>query len=258
MPDTEKQLTMARSFWPNDCEGAVSLSFDDASPTHREIAIPLLDRYGLHGTFYVPTGSPGWLDHIPFWRDAAGRGHEVGNHSVEHPCSQNFDFMPRKKAIEQYTLERYEAEVLQATKHIQDAIPEQGALSYCYPCYHSWIGSGATRESIVPIIARHFPAGRGSGERPNHPEYCELEYLWACEASGFSGEHLIGYVEDAAAQGRWAVFCFHGVGGDHISVNLDAFETLLQHLSEQRQRLWIGTVVEVAIRIIDKRARPGG
>ena len=257
MPDTKTQLMMARSFWPDDCVGAVSLSFDDAVPTQRENAIPLLDRYGLNGTFYVPTGSPGWLDHIPFWRDAAGRGHEVGNHSVVHPCSRNFDFITPDKAVEHYTLERYEKEVLQATKHIRDAIPEQGAISYCYPCYHSWIGSGATRNSIVPIIARHFKAARGGGECPNHPEYCELEYLWACEASEFSGERLIAYAEDAAAQGRWAVFCFHGVGGDHISVKLDAFETLLQHLSKQRQRLWTGTVVEVAIRILEKRVQLG-
>ena len=151
-------------------------------------------------------------------------------------------------------MDRYEAEVLQASEHIRQAIPEQKEISYCYPCYHSWIGSGATRQSIVPIIARHFPAGRGGGERPNHPEHCELEYLWACDASEYSAERLIAYAEDAAAQGRWAVFCFHGVGGDHISVRLDAFEGLLQHLSDQRRRIWTGTVVEVALQIREKRA----
>ncbi|MBT5871967.1 MAG: polysaccharide deacetylase family protein [Candidatus Latescibacteria bacterium] len=254
MSDADLSGIRARSFWPDKCEGAVSLSFDDAAPTHREIAIPLLDRYDLPGTFYVPTGGSGWLDHIPFWRNAAARGHEIGNHSVNHPCSRNFDFVSPGNDIESFSMDRYEAEVLEATANIRQAIPDQTVFSYCYPCYHSWIGSGATRESIVPVVARHFPAGRGGGERPNHPEHCELEYLWACDASGWTTEQLVSYAEEAVDQGRWSVFCFHGVGGDHISVDDKAFEGLLSHLAEQKDRIWTDTVVNVAISILKKRA----
>lgn len=252
-PDPAAALARARAFWPDGCEGAVSLTFDDAAPTHRETVIPLLDRYGLHGTFYVPVGRSGWLDHIPFWRNAAKNGHEIGNHSITHPCSRNFDFIPEGNAIENYTIERYEAEVVEASRRIHQAIPEQGPLSYCYPCYHSWIGSGATRQSIVPVIARHFPGGRGGGERPNHPERCELEYLWAWAVEGHTADQMIAYAEDAARQGRWAIFCFHGVGGDHLRVETAAFEGLVRHLVDNRHRFWTDTLVNVALRVREKR-----
>lgn len=253
MTSMDNELARLRSFWPEGCEGAVSLTFDDAARTHRETAIPLLDRYGLTGTFYVPTGSDGWLDHIPTWQAAAKRGHEIGNHSVCHPCSQNFAFIGPDRAIEGYTIERYETEVVEASRHIREAIPEQRAHSYCYPCYHSWVGSGATRQSIVPVIARHFPAGRGGGEAPNHPEKCELAYLWAWAVENVSGEAMVRYVETAAQQGRWAILCFHGVGGDHLSVTSEAFETLLRHLADHRVRIWTGTLVDVALRVIARR-----
>ncbi len=253
MCELNTPLDRTRHFWPPGCEGAVSLSFDDAAPTHRDTAIPLLDKHGLKGTFYVPTASAGWLEHISFWREAAGGGHEIGNHSVRHPCSRNFDFIPSERAVENYTLEQYETELLEASSHIKAAIPEQQSMSYCYPCYHSWIGSGATRQSIVPVIARHFPAGRGGGERPNHPEDCELEYLWACDASDRSSQELIAYAEDAAKEGRWAVYCFHGVGGDHIAVDADAFEGLVEYLADQKGRIWTDTVVTVAQRVIETR-----
>lgn len=253
--DPQDALVHARSFWPDGCEGAVSLTFDDAAPTHREVVIPLLDRYRLPGTFYMPVGGPGWMDHIPFWRTSARHGHEIGNHSIYHPCSQNFDFITPDRAIESYTIDQYEAEVVEASRIIRDAIPEQGQHSYCYPCYHSWVGSGASRQSIVPVIARHFPAARGFGERPNHPEQCELEYLWAWAVEGQSADQMISYAEDAARQGRWAIFCFHGVGGDHIHIEADAFERLVRHLSEHRHRLWTDTMTAVAMRVQEIRAR---
>lgn len=257
MSTSEQQaaLARARSFWPDGKEGVVSLTFDDAAPSHRDIVIPMLDRYGLHGTFYVPVGYEGWKEHIPYWRSAAQRGHEIGNHSILHPCSRNFDFITPERAVENYTLDQYEAEIVEASRIIREAIPEQARHSYCYPCYHSWVGSGATRQSVVPVIARHFPAARGGGERPNHPERCELEYLWAWALENHSAEQMIRYVEDAAAQGRWAVFCFHGVGGDHIRVEADAFEGLLRHLAEHRNRLWTDTLVNVALRVREIRKR---
>ena len=250
---SDPALDRARSFWSEGCEGAVSLTFDDAAPSHRQIAIPLLNQYQLNGTFYVNVGGSGWLNHIPFWRAAAEQGHEIGNHSIHHPCSQNFDFVSPEYAVENYSVGQYEAEVVEASRRIGEAIPDQKALSYCYPCYHSWVGSGATRQSIVPVIARHFPAGRGGGERPNHPEKCELEYLWAWAVENVTGQAMIAYVEAAVQQGRWAVLCFHGVGGDHLRVEADEFEILLQHLAANRKRIWTETLVNVALRVRERR-----
>jgi peptidoglycan-N-acetylglucosamine deacetylase len=75
--------------------------------------MPILDRYGIEATFYV---LPSMLGHHPrSWREAVAAGHELGNHTVSHPCSCNFPFS-RENTLEDYTLERLEGELVQANE----------------------------------------------------------------------------------------------------------------------------------------------
>lgn len=63
----------------------VSLTFDDSDADARQ-AVPILDRYGVKGTFYVITGAigtPGYLSREDLRRFAAD-GQELGGHTVSH------------------------------------------------------------------------------------------------------------------------------------------------------------------------------
>ncbi len=40
--------------WPNGAAAAVSLTFDDNCASHLDTAVPMLDEFGLRGTFYLP------------------------------------------------------------------------------------------------------------------------------------------------------------------------------------------------------------
>src|ERR671939_2070439 len=102
--------------WPRECRGAVSLTFDDGMRSQLETAIPLLDEHGLQATFYLNPPRDGdeatWREKLAPWRAAAGRGHEIGNHSLTHPCSQNFGFV--RRGLESMTLDEIERDVLEA------------------------------------------------------------------------------------------------------------------------------------------------
>lgn len=39
--------------WPNNCEAAVCLTYDNGLDCHLDIAAPALDSFGLRGTFIV-------------------------------------------------------------------------------------------------------------------------------------------------------------------------------------------------------------
>jgi peptidoglycan-N-acetylglucosamine deacetylase len=39
--------------WPDGCQAAISLTFDDGLPSQLALAIPILNRFDLRGTFYV-------------------------------------------------------------------------------------------------------------------------------------------------------------------------------------------------------------
>ncbi|MCC6442011.1 MAG: polysaccharide deacetylase, partial [Armatimonadetes bacterium] len=71
--------------------------------------------------------------------------------------------------------------------------------------YLAFVGHGPARQSYVPVVAKHFAAGRSLGDVPNHPLTCDLHYLWSFPVERKSGAELVGLAERGAAQGRWVV-----------------------------------------------------
>jgi peptidoglycan/xylan/chitin deacetylase (PgdA/CDA1 family) len=66
----------------------VSLTFDDGNADQYTNAFPLLQQYGMHGTFYIATGytgvNPGYMT-LPQLQNLASAGNEIGGHTVLHP-----------------------------------------------------------------------------------------------------------------------------------------------------------------------------
>ena len=57
---------------------------------------------------------------------------------------------------------------------------------------------------------------------------------------------IIGLVEACAVEGWWCIFTFHGVDQGHLPIAEHDLCGLLDHLARNRERAWVGTVVEVA------------
>ena len=70
--------------WPERTRGAVSITYDDALPCHYEYVVPAWEAYALHVTCY--TNINALMNDPDVWRDVAVKGHELGNHSIFHPC----------------------------------------------------------------------------------------------------------------------------------------------------------------------------
>jgi len=145
--------------WPEGKRAAVSLTFDDARGSQLDVGLPILARHGTRATFYV--SMPALEGRIDRWREAAAAGHEIGNHSLRHPCSANFRWKT-EDVLERYTLATIEAELLEANRRLSELF---GATprSFAYPCGQDFVGIGAERRSYVPVVARHFLADEASG-----------------------------------------------------------------------------------------------
>ena len=248
-------MSTLSSPWPDGCQGAVSLSFDDGLVSQLEIAVPMLNDHGFQGTFYVNPHED-YAEQLAPWQAPAAAGHEIGNHTVSHPCSLNFDFVRAagRLALEQMSLDDMEREILEAARRLDDAFPDQGTVSFGYPCYQPFVGQGLTRQSYVPLVARHCVAGRGRGERHNHPRYCDLAYLWSVPCERMTGAQLVGLAEQAAAQGMWAVLTFHGVNQSHLPIGDGDLAELCGFLARQRERIWTAPVAAVARQVTAWRA----
>ena len=93
---------------------AVALTYDDGLNVHLDNAIPALNKYGLKGTFYIP-GKSTLATRMDEWREAAKKGHELGNHTIFHPCngsSKGREWVSKEQDLDNYTL-------LQVNNHAQ-------------------------------------------------------------------------------------------------------------------------------------------
>lgn len=230
--------------WRNGCEGAVSLTFDDGRASQLVKAVPIMAEFGLRGTFYLNPRDD--FDLAP-WRELARLGHEIGNHTVTHPCSRALWDDPDSRCLETLTLEEVEADILEASRRIRTAIPEQAEFSFCYPCYNAHVGEGLTRRSYVPLVAQHFVAGRGRGEwGHNHPATCDLAYLYSWNVELMNGPLLVGLAQQAISKGRWVIFTIHGIEEGHLPLAEVAFRELCSFLRDRGSEIWTAPVVEVA------------
>ncbi|HEY8968745.1 MAG TPA: polysaccharide deacetylase family protein, partial [Puia sp.] len=65
---------------------AVVLTYDDAIDQQLDNAVPVLDSLGLKATFYVTAFSHSMQTRMSEWKKLAQEGHELGNHTLYHPC----------------------------------------------------------------------------------------------------------------------------------------------------------------------------
>src|SRR5207247_9646272 len=166
---------------------------DDGLASHRDTVLSMLEDLDLRATFYVnPAGSEddpdldaSWQDRLGRWSEAAAFGHEIGNHSLLHPCSLNIDIAREWGAegagLRDWDLTRIGSDIEEAQRRIATTFPGQAATSFAYPCYETSVGVGVDRVSYVPLVARAFVAARANGELSgslaNDPEVCDLHLL---------------------------------------------------------------------------------
>ncbi|MFH1730775.1 MAG: polysaccharide deacetylase family protein [Planctomycetota bacterium] len=235
--------------WPEGARGALSLTFDDARRTQIDTGIPILDAHDLKATFYVSPDAVG--QRLDGWKAAAANGHEIGNHSLSHPCSINFHF-DDDNALEDYSLERMERELLGASDEIERLLGVRPA-TFAYPCGQTFIGRGTGCRSYVPLVAKHFIAGRSAfDETPNDPMAADLAQLAGIEADRAGIEKLAALVDRALDQGSWLVLFAHNVGTEgHQALGAKTLEALCRHV--RGSAVWMDTVANIAAYVHEAR-----
>jgi peptidoglycan/xylan/chitin deacetylase (PgdA/CDA1 family) len=232
-----------RFAWPHDKRAAVSLTFDDARVTQIDQGIPWLDAYGVKATFYASL--PALEPRAEPWRQAVRRGHEVGNHTVNHPCSCNFGW-GSPNVLEEYTLERMERELLEANDRLEKLVGAR-PQTFAYPCGQKFVGRGEQVRSYVPLIARHFVAGRGfRDESCNEPASCDLAQLFGVDYDRMSFAEVQPWLDATAQRGGWLVFAGHDMGAnERQGVSRATLEETCRWLTDPANGFWVDTVAAI-------------
>jgi len=236
--------------WPEGKRAAVSLSFDDARLSQIDRAMPILDARGVKATFYVSPGALG--ERLDGWQAAVTNGHEIANHTMTHPCSGNF-IWSRQRALEDYTLEQMERELLDANAAIEEALGVT-PTTFAYPCGQKSVGRGSGVASYVPLVAEHFLVGRGAfSEIHNDPAFCDLAQITGIDGDDEPFEILKQRLDAAAADGGWLVLFGHEIGdGGRQVTHADALDALCRYATDPANGIWIDTVAAIG-RYVDAR-----
>lgn len=239
--------------WPNGKRVAVSLSFDDARVSQVDRGLDVLNPTGVKVTFYVTP--EGVKKRLEGWKRAVASGHEIGSHSVTHPCTGNFPWSSHN-ALENYTLEQMAQQLDEANAEIQSLLGVH-MVTFAYPCGQKFVGRGRQLKSYVPLIAEKFLVGRGFyDEYYNDPAFCDL-----AQASGIVSDdsdylELVKSISKAADQGAWIIFAGHEIGEKAFQVtDATALTALCKYMQDPANGVWVDTVENVGKYIQQHRGR---
>jgi sialate O-acetylesterase len=238
--------------WPSGQKCAVSLTYDDGLPVHYEYVGPSLAAAGLHATFFALISSDP-LVHPERWRALAAAGHELGNHTLFHPCRRgpSHGWLAACYDLCDYTPSRLRAElkVANLVLHLLDGRHER---TFGNTCCDTTIGRGEQEVAMDGVLGELFVAARGPYNRQIADVQNGINLMQVGHFGGDQGHlDLAGIqqtIEGAAAIGGWAVFMIHGVGeGTHnMYMETETHEKLVAWLAANKADVWTAPFVEVA------------
>ena len=231
----------AAASWPNGAKAAVVLTYDDAAPSQLDHAVPVLDKAGLKGSFFLSNVR---IEDVERWRKVGASGHELANHTLFHPClSGTFD-MPRQQQLEQHTPQSVLREIAQQNVLLK-ALDGHDHHGFAVPCGQTLAGG----VDYLPVLKS---AGLVTYSRTAEESEADLSRKAAdfdafnLPGRGFAtpdgADKMIAFAQQAVNGGGMAVYVFHGVGGDHLSVTAEDHARLVEWLAAHRSTVWVATM----------------
>ena len=243
--------------WPEGKRVAVSLSFDDGRASQIDIGLDVINPTGVKVTFFVNPGGEAFHSRLAGWKRVVASGHEIGSHSVNHPCTGNFPWSLHN-ALENYTLEQMSQQLDDANVQIAKFLGVH-PVTFAYPCGQKFVGRGPALKSYVPLISRKFLVGRGyMDEYYNDPVFCDL-----AQASGIAFDDMdyidmVKHISKAAQQAGWVIFAGHDIGQKGFQVtDTIALVALCKYMQDPANGVWVDTVKNIGKYVVDQRGRLG-
>jgi peptidoglycan-N-acetylglucosamine deacetylase len=232
--------------WPDGKRFALSLSFDDARVSQVDTVLPVLDKYGVKATFFlVPSLAEKRLDG---WKRAVVAGHEIGNHSLHHPCSLNYRFAA-DNALENFSLEMMRDDLVKTNQWIKDKLDVTARL-FAYPCGQTFVGHGQSTKSYVPLVAEMFTVGRGFFlmDAPLitpfiDPVHSDLAQIAGIAMDDRTFDQVLALLQQAAADKSWVVLVGHDVGASGQQTTRPLMlEKLIEYAQDPKNGIWLAPV----------------
>jgi len=223
---------------------AVVLTYDDAINQHLDNAIPVLDSLGLKATFYITAFSQSMQTRLNEWEKIATKGHELGNHTLYHPCigGKGREWVRPEYDLNNYTVKRMVDETRMTNLFLQ-ALDGKTKRTFAFTCGDMKIGDS----SFINAVKGDFVAARAVRSQMHKINEIDLYNVDCYMVNGETGTQMIEWVKKAEEANSLLVILFHGVGGGNaLNVSLQVHREFLQFLKKNQKDIWIAPMIEVA------------
>src|SRR4051812_44186925 len=230
--------------WPHGKTAAIVLTYDDALHSQLEFAVPQLKAAHLHGTFFLDGDiTP---DDMLRWRAVAHAGHELGNHSINHPCPRAMLPDRAQYLTDNYDVQRMLGEIA-VMNDVLFGINGKRARSYSVPCSQMLVGGVDYTEALRRSGLVRFVRTGGDQYTSVITDFARLDAFQVPSYGPVDqpdAQTLIAYVERVRVAHGLGVLQFHGTGGDYLEVTADAHRQLVEHLRKHPD-VWVAPFQDV-------------
>lgn len=232
---------------------AVVITYDDAINEQLDNAVPVLDSLGLKATFYITAFSNSMQTRLSEWRKLSVNGHELGNHTLNHPCigGTGREWVPQDYDLSKYSVKRMIDETRMTNVFLQ-ALDGKTKRTFAFTCGDMKIGDSSF---IIPM-KNDFTAARAVRNEMHKINEVDLYNVDCYMVNNHTAEQMIEWVKQATATNSLLVILFHGVGGGN-SLNVDVAEhrKFLTYLKQNEKDIWIAPMVDVAEHVKEWQTR---
>lgn len=228
----------------NGKQCAVVITYDDAIDEHLDNAVPVLDSLKLKATFYVTAFSESMQKRLPEWRKLAVKGHELGNHTLFHPCigGSGREWVTKQNDLRNYTVKRIENEV-RMTNLFLTALDGKTKRTFAFTC-----GDMKVDDSLfINGLTKDFVAARAVRSEMHQLNKVDLFNVDCYMVNNNSFEEMKVWVDKAIETNSLLVILFHGVGGGNsLNVTIENHRKILNYIKINSRKIWVAPMLEVA------------
>jgi len=241
---SSSQTSASNKLWHGK-KAAVVLTYDDALEVQLDNVIPALDSLGFKGSFYLTADFAGSKNRIQDWRKVAANGHELGNHTLFHPCDASKpgrSWVTPANDLSKYSTDQIVREI-DMTNVFLESLDGKKERTFAYTCGDTQTGEGSFIDKIKPL----FVSMRGVRSQINKLETLDLNNIDCFVIDNNNANQLITWAEKAKEENGLMVVLFHGVGGGH-SINTDRkkHNDFLKYLKNHPDDFWVTTMLEAS------------
>lgn len=228
-------------------KAAVVLTYDDGYHEQLDNALPVLDSLGLKATFYLSAFFPAVRGRINEWKKVAANGHELGNHTLYHPCvgGAGREWVPADYDMLNYTVTRMEDEIRMTNVFLEQLDGKQ-QRTFAFTC-----GDMQVKDSFfINGLKGDFIAARAVRHEMHAINEIDLYNIDCYVVNGETAVQMEEWVKKAIAKKALLVILFHGVGGGNsLNVLKEEHTKFLTLLKQQENDLWIAPLADIATHI---------